>query len=434
MITVEDLRGVKLDFSGVPETHRELRIQQLARVSNGEKKIAGPFLAWVAQSVSSGQVKAASAEFVRKCAGVDASGKKDGGNPETDWDQKTRCANLGGVIDENRVCKMCGMRGVKYTVRACSVHGECSERLRDRKVANCLVCDDYRPASTGKASQIKLVSQGAFKKEPATKPSFLRTANGDPADYLQNHFRGAPIFLLCGGPSLAGMDLELLKSRGVMTAAVNNAGAFFPADIVFMVDSPIRFHEAIWQNPRQMKFTRVCVAKDEIRTRTADGKMIGTGKRANESPNAFFYRVGNFFTVKNYLEKSPPAWQCEWTVDGGKRHVKRSVMLVALRMLWWLGFRTVFLLGADFNYKKGATYAFPGCDKAAGPCGTNNTAMGVLREWFTVLNPEFKRRGYHVYNCTPNSKLTAFEQVDFAEAINVVEWAGPVDTTGYYGN
>jgi len=361
------------------------------------------------------------------------------GIPETDWSQPTACRHLGKELATDRVCKMCGSRGKLYTIRACEKHKECSERKRDRKVENCLTCDDYDPAvKPPEIVKVQFTKPTSFKK---TKPiqGFLRTGNGYPADNLQDHFRGAACFLLCGGPSLSKIDLGLLNERGIMTAAINNAGAFFPADICFMVDSPIRFHEAMWENPNQMKFTRIDVATDEIRRRTSGGEMVRTGKRSNTMPNTYFYKVSHFFTVENFLDKQFPAWQAEWqTPDSpngkkGKRHVKRSTFFIALRMLYWLGFRAVFLLGADFRYKPGDTYAFKGCHKSPGACGTNNTSMGVVREWMNLLQPEFERRGYHIYNCTEGSKLTAFPLISFEEAWSQARWQGDVDTTGLYG-
>lgn len=352
------------------------------------------------------------------------------GTPASDWSEPTRCQHLGEVLDE-RECKLCGLKGKMYTVRACAIHGECSERKRDNKLENCLACDEYEPLEPlpKPPTPIVLTKPSQF---PKTKPirGFLRTGNGQAADSLQDSYRGAAVFLMCSGPSLEQMPLHLLDRPGVTVAATNNAATLHRPDLWFMVDAPGKFHEALWHDPTVKKFTRIDQATKELRTRH-NGSWIWSGTFANECPSTYFFRYSAFCSYENFLDRPKPVWQVEWK-DDRKRYVKRSVMLVAMRMLYWLGFRTVFLLGADFHYRPEKTYAFEGCNKASGACGTNNTTMGVLRNWFEKLRPEFERRGFRVYNCTPESRLTAFDFVEFERAIEAVAWTKPLETRGLY--
>ena len=118
-------------------------------------------------------------------------------------------------------------------------------------------------------------------------------------------------------------------------------------------------------------------------------------------------------------------------------------MLVALKLMYYLGFKNIYLLGCDFNMKhddkkdgKGLTYSFSQY-KHQGGILTNNFAYKILNARLTALQPILKEHGCNVYNCLkPNeSNLTAFPFLPLDEAIDkALEWYNPnVKTQGYYG-
>lgn len=356
------------------------------------------------------------------------------GTSETDWNEPSRCRHLGEEFDE-RECQLCGLKGTMYKVRKCAIHGECSERKRATSVQSCLACEEYAPREPPPKApvEIQLARPQDFKK---TEPigGFLKTGCGRFVDGLQDSYRGASIFLMLGGPSLSQMPLEQLNQIGILSAACNNAATLYRPNLWFMVDPPHKFNYALWRDPGVQKFTMLADNRinGELRSHSKGNVVVNTGHFAWQCPNTFFVEVSSGFTVENFLDRPKPAWECELH-DGKKRHVKRSVMLVALRMLYWLGFRTVFLLGADFHYRPEKTYAFPGCNKDASSCGSNNNTMHVLNQWFLKLRPEFERRGFRVYNATPGSRLTAFDLVEFSQAVEKVAWQKPLETRGLYG-
>jgi len=108
-------------------------------------------------------------------------------------------------------------------------------------------------------------------------------------------------------------------------------------------------------------------------------------------------------------------------------------MLAALSLLHYLGFRSVYLLGADFRMRETEKYAFDeGRTKAA--IRHNNVLYEALDRRFKALAPHFAEHGFKVWNCTPGSGLTAFPQMEYAKAIERAgaECSKPIDTRGWY--
>ena len=92
-------------------------------------------------------------------------------------------------------------------------------------------------------------------------------------------------------------------------------------------------------------------------------------------------------------------------------------MLLAVRLMHYLGVRRVYLLGVDFGMqgseRQVGNYAF---GQAGSPNGNNN-AYRVLSEWFAQLKPIFDADRFEIYNCNPESRLTVFPHVPFDTAL-----------------
>jgi hypothetical protein len=123
-------------------------------------------------------------------------------------------------------------------------------------------------------------------------------------------------------------------------------------------------------------------------------------------------------------------------VDALGNKGSRSVMLAALKMLYYLGFRTVYIIGADFHMTEEKPYAFDQGKGSAGVSSNNNTYR-ILDSRFTALQPKFLEAGFTVFNCTPGSRLTAFPYKPFDEAVAETRHqyvTSTLDTKGWYGN
>lgn len=276
------------------------------------------------------------------------------------------------------------------------------------------------PAPEPKQPQPKPVKA---PKQPKPQPDvggFVLNRHRQRADGLRDSLLGAHCFLVCGGPSLNDQNLSLLGRRGILTAAVNQSGAtHVRPHFWFSVDDSKSFHQAIWEDPAVMKFSKLQYETgtyrvwDESIKATKHGKWRSSKVKIHKLPNVWFYKHCDLFDKDRFLVQEKPTW-CTHKKGGTSR---RSVMLVALRLLYWLGIRTVYLLGCDFRMEAGErTYAFDQ-PKGPGSAQSNNRTYQMLNEAFLRLLPHFAEYGFRVYNCTPGGNLHAFPRLEYEEAV-----------------
>jgi len=139
----------------------------------------------------------------------------------------------------------------------------------------------------------------------------------------------------------------------------------------------------------------------------------------------------------------PSRWLDEPSINRGnsKKSSERNghphcinTMFTAVKSAYALGFRVAYLLGCDFAMSENRPYAFPQA-KNAGGVGGNNFSYQKMNIMFGLLKPHFDAAGFHVFNCNPDSNLTAFGHVPYHEAIESATQhipQDPLDTEGWY--
>jgi hypothetical protein len=268
-----------------------------------------------------------------------------------------------------------------------------------------------------------------------------------PAHWLDGLYAGASAFLLCGGPSVRGLDLRpLVERRGFLLMAVNNAPAvlepgYLKPDLWTHVDGAGRFLPHLWRDPGVMKFTPSHKLGATLREKGADGRFRAIrGVTPGTCPNVWCYKRRADFDAETFLTDPLLSWGTAGSTagpigDGSDRNC-RSVLLVALRVLHILGVTNVYLVGADFRMSPapGAQYGF-GQAKDATACASNNRKFAVLGRWLELLRPHLESGGMTVYNCTAGSELAAFDRVEYEDAIDRARGpcGRPVDSRGWYG-
>ena len=137
-------------------------------------------------------------------------------------------------------------------------------------------------------------------------------------------------------------------------------------------------------------------------------------------PNVFYYHTNEDFDIDTFfIEPTICFGNKSNIIDKYGHKGGRSVMFPAIRLMYYLGIRTIYLLGCDFNMLEKEPYAFEQ-DKWKGGCKTNNDCYKIMNDRFTKLRPVAENQhGLKIYNCTPNSKLTAFDYMDYQEAISI---------------
>jgi len=228
--------------------------------------------------------------------------------------------------------------------------------------------------------------------------------------------RGASAFLLAGGPSAGTLDKEALKKCWTMT--LNNAHSSYRGQANIIVDDPSRFNLSMWLDPTIQKFVplahfekplwdnRRIVSGEEWQQRWEPANM-----RVGDCPNVIGFRRNEKFHAGRWLYEDTINWGNHKNFGGG-----RSVMLAALRVLFLLGFRRVYLLGVDFEM--GADKAYHFAEQQTKECiRFNLETYTKLQNWFTELQPYFLQEKFIVKNCNLNSKLTAFPFIPYEDAI-----------------
>jgi hypothetical protein len=249
--------------------------------------------------------------------------------------------------------------------------------------------------------------------------------DGTNADSLRGMFAGCPCFLVCGGPSINSLDLPLIRQRGILTAAVNNVAATHSRpQLWFAADKQTQFSETIWRDPAIMKFCKAKYldrkgqGKGQIRRWSPDTQTyVGTGKHPSDMPNCWGYDHWKGWNPSTFLDDPRPSWgvtNAEQDPDGKGPYL--SVMLVAVWMLYWLGVRRVYLVGADFNMQEKRPYAFEQTYDQS-QVGRNNALYGWLRRRFREVRPHFEARGLELIQTNPKSKLDAFDIVPYEQAV-----------------
>lgn len=272
---------------------------------------------------------------------------------------------------------------------------------------------------------------------------------------LQNWYARRTVFLILSGPSLATLDLAQLNQRGIVTFGVNNSWAVHRPTLWTCVDPPGRFLDVGWKDPGIIKLVPLYHRNRRLRVkepppefpespaspesngnsgRTGGGRFRPSQFFVRDMPAVFFYARNTHFDPDTFFNEpeinwgNPPDQKDSLGIKGG-----RSVMLAALRLIHYLGFRVVFLLGADFRMSTDAeqNYAFEqGRTKHA--VDHNNRLYAALDHRFTALRKRFN--DFWVFNCTPGSGLTAFPYYPFEKAVEYArsECRKPVDTIGWY--
>lgn len=228
---------------------------------------------------------------------------------------------------------------------------------------------------------------------------------------LIGQYHGASVFFICNGPSLASgkYDLTLLKRPGVVTYGINNGPRTIRPNFWSCVDSPERFLKSTWLDPSIAKFVPFTFSEKSI----FDNEQWKTSNvKVQDCPNVIYFRRNEKFVANRWLKELTINWGNSKDNGGG-----RSVMLASLKVMFLLGFRNVFLMGADFKMSKDYTYHFDEQRADGAVKGNMDTYQKLSTQYFPQLKPHFEAEGFKVYNCNKESELKVFDYVPFEDAI-----------------
>ncbi len=263
-------------------------------------------------------------------------------------------------------------------------------------------------------------------------PLYFRTSSGASIN-LDNWMAGRPVFLVFSGPTLADMNLELLRRPGVMTFGVNNSPAAFRPRLWTCADPPGRFSDSIWMDPTIIKFVPEPLAAQRLRIKR-NGRFAPSLYRPCDMPSTFLFPRNSYFEPADFLVQNSVNWGGDAkTTDSVGVKGFPSVMLQAIRLAHAVGFRTLYLCGCDFKMEEGkAGYAFDqNRDRHA--VNHNNRLYEAMTKRLAALAPYFEMSGFKVVNCTPGSALQVFPYTRISEAVAEATKDCPeIDARGWY--
>ncbi len=256
--------------------------------------------------------------------------------------------------------------------------------------------------------------------------------------FLKNQYKDASIFFLGCGPSLLDYNLASLSQRGLITFGVNGVAAkIFRPNLWTCVDTPFSFHESIWLDPAITKFVSGGFSGHKFITENRKQSELVV----SQCPNIILYDKNDYFEVDKFFTEQTISWGCaENVVDSLGIKSGRSVMLVSFKIMAYLGFKRIYLLGCDFNMQydpekkgKGKTYAFNQY-KNKKACSTNNYGFGRISKRLEALIPGLKQQKIKVYNCYEKSNLKIFPYKSFDDCKKqaLKDFPAKISTKGLY--
>lgn len=288
--------------------------------------------------------------------------------------------------------------------------------LNETQISDKIDINDLRGLRHGRARH-----EGFPIGQTINPPPMLFSRDGHNI-WLADIYKGSSAFLILGGPSFGNLiksknkiqleDRELsnkdcLNYPGLITMSVNNSPKSFRTNLWTCVDDPSHFIKSIWLDPKIQKF----VPLDHAEKRIFDNETWQmTNILVGDCPNTIFYRRNEHFKPNQFLTENTFNWGNHKSYGGG-----RSVMLVAVRMLYYLGIRKIYLLGCDFNMTSKNKYHFNQGRSASSRKGNNET-YAKLAKRFEELKPIFKQYNLEVFNCNKESNLKVFPFISFEKA------------------
>jgi len=283
----------------------------------------------------------------------------------------------------------------------------------------------------GKMPEQLIVPKGTDPLEVTTR--YLEPAN----HVLRDMWKHCPAFLVCGGPSINGLDLSPLRHPAVCSMGVNNVAGYAPVKSFVFSDPIEKFHHGIFLNPGIMKFAPHKKLNHRVRAKRPDGVFEFTRLRGGDFPNIFGFKRNSEWDPEQFLTSREASWGCGKVCAA--RLNRENVLftpLLGIRLLHYLGVPRIYLLGVDFKMMSGETggYAF-NQGRTSGAASSNNIHYKRVNSMLIELRPVLEAAGLTVLNCNPESHCSAFDYYPYEDAVEdclAMMPPEPYDLSGFY--
>lgn len=222
-------------------------------------------------------------------------------------------------------------------------------------------------------------------------------------------------FVIGNGPSLSASDLSVLKERGIPCFAVNR---------IFKI-----FSQTAWRPTYYVSTDHVLVRDilDEV-------SALPLGEKYVPLQNKYYHGINikdaHYFFRNDSREKDQPdgfGLDCTEQVN-----IRGTVTIACIQLAIHMGYRHIYLLGVDHNFDKVITetgeviidpsvknYFCDGYDDDVSNEVQHD--LGTTTKSYMDIQRFCKKNGIEVINATRKTKLRAFDQLTFEEALEKIE-------------
>lgn len=218
---------------------------------------------------------------------------------------------------------------------------------------------------------------------------------------LDGIFQGCTAFLIGGAQTILEQPLHLLESRGVLSAAINNAAMHFKPTLWFSGDYPLCYDPQILHDPSIMKFSSFSYNTQTI-----------SGRNYKFFPNTYFYIPKLDIPIDQMLDRHryTPFY--------------KNTMLTAIHILYQLGVRRIIIGGSDFEFDD-QVYAHE-TNLSDQEKDLNRKLYTSLVDELISLKPVFVTHGLELMDCSVKSKLAdTYKHVSMQEAYQLATESFP---------
>jgi len=202
-------------------------------------------------------------------------------------------------------------------------------------------------------------------------------------------------FLVGGAPQIeCENQWQLLEKAGVVSMAMNNVALKFKPTFWIGADKPSNYSKSILYDPSFLHFAYLSRCSELI-----------DDKKWWNFP-ATFFMAGREKEIKNDTFFKPVKYFVWW----------KNVFMVAIHVLYYLGFRTVYTVGCKFEIYNGSQYSY-GNNLTKEQVDYNRKTYRMVLGQLNGIVPYFKEAGFSLINCTMNSVLSGISFMNFEDAI-----------------
>jgi len=241
---------------------------------------------------------------------------------------------------------------------------------------------------------------------------FLYKYDKDRILSLKDKFQGKRCFIIGNGPSLNKIDLNLITDEytfgvnGIFykTAEMGFKPFFYVVEDSHVINDNIK---SINDYDCEYKFFPV-----EYK------------RKINITSNTYLFNLNRSFYEKRSTNYKKPqfSFDCEQRIYG-----LGSVTMINLQLAFYMGFKEVYLIGMDFNYKIPDSAVVNGLDILSNSDDVNHfhpEYFGKGKKWhdpdleqvllsYQKMKEVFEKNGRKIWNATKGGKLEIFERIDY---------------------